>query len=123
MLGRDKNKLHMPNRVPARSHVWCPPTDVFELDNIIMIRVEIAGMHDDDFSISLDGSKLTIQGARPHPVGPCAYHQMEIQFGAFKSEIQLRWAIEAQSIAASYRDGFLELTIPKAKTQKITIEN
>ncbi len=51
-------------RMSARPHVWRPPTDVFETEDAIIVRVEIAGMLENDFSIVLDGRYLSIRGMR-----------------------------------------------------------
>src|SRR3974377_1903827 len=43
---------------------WRPPTDVFETDDAVVIRVEIAGMHDADFVVTLHNQLLTVSGQR-----------------------------------------------------------
>ena len=45
-------------RLVSRPHIWMPPTDVFETEDAIVIRVEIAGMKEDDFEISLATNEL-----------------------------------------------------------------
>ena len=47
---------------------------------------------------------------------------MEIRFGEFLSEINLLWPIDAKSVEAEYKDGFLRLFLPKTKPHKIEIE-
>ena len=49
-------------RVSSRQHVWHPPTDVYEREDSIVVRVEIAGMKEEDFIIQLDQYLLTILG-------------------------------------------------------------
>jgi HSP20 family molecular chaperone IbpA len=110
------------SRSPNRSPVWCPPTDVYQTEEEIIVRVEIAGMREADFAILLDGRKLSIRGIRADVVERRAYHQMEIRFGEFRAEIELPVAVQAEGIEAIYRDGFLRIMLPKALPRKVEIE-
>jgi len=112
---------HFHIRIGSRSRVWSPPTDVFETDDAVIVRVEVAGMKNAEFAISLDEQILTIQGARSDQPERRAYHQMEIPFGEFRSRIGLHWIIDQEGIEAEYEDGFLRLVLPKAKPQQIEI--
>jgi HSP20 family molecular chaperone IbpA len=119
--GTDDEINHFHFRVTSRSHLWCPPTDVYESESAVIVRVEVAGMRDADFSISLENQILIIQGARPDKPEQRAYHQIEIRFGEFKSQVELHWAIDAANIEAEYDDGFLHIVLPKALPQQIEI--
>jgi HSP20 family protein len=109
-------------RVTLRSHVWRPPTDVYETENEIVVRVEIAGMKEEDFSIELNDRYLSIHGARPDVPERRAFHQMEIRFGEFNTEVELASPVIADRVEAVYRDGFLRVVLPKAQARKIQIE-
>lgn len=117
----DQGKGHFHYRIGTRSHKWRPPTDVYETDTAIIVRVEIAGMRDSEFSISLDNRILTIQGLRTDRDERRAFHQMEIRYGEFSTTLELHWAIDSKSIAAEYNDGVLRLVLPKAVPHKIEI--
>ncbi|NIP41518.1 MAG: Hsp20 family protein, partial [Aliifodinibius sp.] len=67
----------------GRQYVWRPPTDVYENEENVYIRVEISGMKNGDFSVTLDDRVLTIRGVRTEKAEQRAYHQMEIRFGEF----------------------------------------
>ncbi len=108
-------------RAGARSHKWRPPTDVYENEDAIIIRIEIAGMRDSKFSISLNNRVLTIQGVRPDQLERRAYHQMEINFGEFKTEVALHWPVDSQAVQAEYTDGILRLVLPKTKPHQVKI--
>ncbi len=105
----------------VRSPIWRPPTDVFETEQAVIVRVEIAGMHEDDFSISLTGDQLTVRGNRPDVQERRAYHQMEIAFGEFTVEVILPAPILADKVNAEYQTGFLRLEFPKDKPKKIQV--
>jgi HSP20 family protein len=104
--------------------VWHPPTDVFELNERLVVVVEIAGMRDTDFNVSLLGQSLIISGVRQRMTPPdCAYHQLEIPFGEFRTEVGLPWPVSRDEVTANYRDGFLRVELPHAPAQKIQIVN
>ncbi len=105
----------------VRTHIWRPPTDVFETEEAVIVRVEIAGMREDDFSISLSGDQLTVRGNRPDVHERRAYHQMEIFFGEFNTEVKLPAPILADQVVAEYQAGFLRLMFPKDKPKKIKV--
>jgi HSP20 family protein len=110
-------------RIAMRPHSWRPPTDVYETEEAIVVRVEIAGMRESDFSISLDERSLQIRGVRPDNSERRAYHQMEILFGEFSTEVELPYAVEAEQVEAVYRDGFLRIVLPKAASQTVHIQD
>jgi len=105
----------------VRSSIWRPPTDVFENEQEVIVRVEIAGMREDDFSISLTGDRLTVRGNRPDIQEKRAYHQMEIFFGEFNVEVNLPAPVLADQVVAEYQAGFLRLVFPKDKPKKIQV--
>ncbi|MCJ7432909.1 MAG: Hsp20/alpha crystallin family protein, partial [Anaerolineales bacterium] len=73
----------------VQSSIWSPPTDVYETDDAYAVRVEIAGMHEDDFEVAMENNTLLISGYRPDMLERRAYHQMEIRFGKFATAIGL----------------------------------
>jgi HSP20 family protein len=106
----------------VRSTLWCPPTDVYETEEAHIIRMEIAGMREEDFDISIQNNTIMISGSRPHPQEKFAYHQMEIQSGKFTNIIELRSSIDVENANAEYKDGFLTITLPKAKPNHIKVK-
>jgi HSP20 family protein len=108
-------------RLTTRLHAWRPPTDVYETDESIIVRVEIAGMREDDFLIELNGRFLSIRGSRQDISERRAYHQMEIRFGEFIVELELPVPIETNQVQAIYDNGLLRVTLPKAQPQHIPI--
>jgi HSP20 family protein len=117
----DQSVGHIHWRLSSRPHTWRPPTDVYLTEEAIIVRVEIAGMRDAQFAVSLDDRYLTISGIRPDQPRQRAYHQLEIHFGEFSTEVELHWAIDSQAVEAEYRDGFLQVVLPKEKLQQIEI--
>ena len=109
-------------RVSLRQSAWRPPTDVFETEDAYVIRVEIAGMEDADFSIILDGRYLSIRGTRSDIPERRAYHQMEIRYGEFGSDVELPGPVSVKDIEAAYSNGFLQIRLQKTRPVKINVE-
>lgn len=110
-------------RIAMRSHTWRPPTDMYETDENIIIRVEIAGMREQDFTVALEDRTLTIRGIRSDTSERRAFHQMEIPFGEFSTEVELPAPIAPEGVEAIYRDGFLQISLPKTRPQQIQVGN
>lgn len=109
-------------RLISRPHAWRPPTDMYETEDAIIIKVEVAGMREADFTISLVERSLTIRGVRQDTSERRAYHQMEIAFGEFHTEVELPYLVIADKVEATYRDGFLRVILPKAQPKHIKVE-
>ncbi len=100
----------------VRSSVWSPPTDAYESSDAYIVRVEIAGMREEDFDVFIQNDMLFVTGSRPDPiVEKRAYHQMEIRFGKFATSIGLPVAVDVEAARAEYKDGFLVISLPKQK--------
>jgi len=110
-------------RLFVRSPAWKPFTDVYETDDAMVVRVEVAGMHEDDFSIELNGRELIIRGVRQDPDERRAFHQMEIRFGEFILSLELPFYISTEQVQAVYNNGFLRIMLPKAQPRQIPIKD
>jgi HSP20 family protein len=122
MLGMLSEPLPGQRWVSARKHkTWRPPTDVYETDDCVVVKVEIAGMRQEDFSISLEAKKLVIGGIRYDPAAKLSYQQMEILYGHFETHVLLPRAIEVEQIEATYRNGFLSVRLPKARPRQVPV--
>jgi HSP20 family protein len=105
-----------------QSHIWRPPTDVFELEDRLVVVVEIAGMHDGEFNVVLQDRRLMISGVRQRAVRErMAYHQMEVRYGEFRTEVSLPWPVNREGVSATYREGFLRVELPHARNQQVHI--
>ena len=112
---------HVHWRVSNRARVWRPPTDVYVTETAVKVRVEIAGMSTSEFTIALNDQHLSIRGERTEPSEKRAYHQMEVNFGEFATEVEIHWEIDAEAVEAEYNDGFLQITLPLAKPHKVEV--
>ena len=110
-------------QVQVRAGVWSPPTDVYETEKNYVVRVEIAGMREEDFEITVENNFLTISGSRPDVPERRAYQQMEIRFGKFETVVGMPGPLDIESSSAEYKEGFLTVTLPKAKPNQIEVED
>ena len=127
---RDMDRLF--GQVAGRAY-WPSHAGVFPLVNVtedkdhIYIRSEIPGMQSEEINISATGRNLTISGERKiaSEGENVKYHRREREDGNFNRIIALPADIQVGKIEASYVDGVLSITIPKAeeaKPKKITIK-
>jgi HSP20 family protein len=106
----------------VRSSIWSPPTDLYETEETYVVRVEIAGMLEDNFEVLLENNTLLISGTRPDLTERRAYQQMEIRFGKFSTALNLPGPVNVEQARAEYKDGFLTIVFPKAKSNQTKVE-
>ena len=101
--------------------IWRPPTDVYETGDSAIVMVEIAGLSEGNYEISLNGRILVVSGERRDPAEKLAYQQMEIRYGRFRTEVHLPWSLEGTDHTASYEDVFLKIRLRKAQTRRVPV--
>jgi HSP20 family protein len=112
-----------------RSEVsWAPPLDIEESESSLIVRAEVPGMKKDDIKISLAGDTLCISGERRHEAeqNDKTFHRIERAYGRFMRTLVLPADVDGSRVKANYKDGILELTLPKSeksKSRDIAIEN
>lgn len=111
---------HALEKGPDFAPVWIPPCDVFETESSIVVVMEIAGVALDEVEVLVKGQKLIVQGVRKEIPSPLKkdYHLMEINFGPFYREIELRSSIDASAVQALYRQGFLIIECRKRVSEE-----
>lgn len=104
-----------------------PKMDVIDREGEIVVRAEIPGLSKDEIEVSLMGEDLVIKGASRHEKvtdEKGRYHRREISTQSFARSITLPAAVDAEKATSSFKDGVLELILPKrekVKEHKITI--
>ncbi len=102
----------------VRSTTWRPPTDLYETEESCVIKVEVAGMRDEDFEVAFENNVLIIRGHRPDLNEKRAYHQMEIRFGRFEIAVEIPVIVDLEKASAEYKDGFLVIILPKVSSKQ-----
>ncbi len=94
---------------------WNPPTDILETENALDIKIEVAGLREQDVEVKVNQEYLIIRGERAdHNRKPeSRYHLMEIHYGSFERVIRLPHAVEVKNITATLQNGFLFVRVPK----------
>jgi HSP20 family protein len=99
-----------------RRDAWQPPTDVYETDRDIVIKVCIPGVRPEQVAVECNGEVFTICGVRrgPDAANVRTYHQMEIRNGYFERRVVIHRPFDPSEAKARYEDGFLYVIVPKA---------
>jgi len=121
--GTIKVTAHLINlKLRLTPHAWHPATDLFETPDEYIIKVEIAGMKEEDFLVSVEGATVLVAGQRPlvNPEG--AFHRLEIPYGDFSTTVEIPHDIRREGIEAVYQNGFLTIRLPKAHPVNIEIK-
>lgn len=122
LVGRVFRHAFFSERTVVRTsrRAWQPPTDVYETQTAIVVKMEIPGVKEEDIKITLGGDRMIIQGRRYDSSGHTKvnFTRMEIKYGAFERIIILPEPPDESSIRPLYRDGFLEVSIPKSRRIK-----
>lgn len=94
---------------------WRPPTDVYETDEDVVIKLCLPGVRTSEVLIEFHGEMVTICGVRraPDPRGVRAYHRMEIRNGYFERKLMVRTPFDAEGTRWQYEDGFLYVYLPR----------
>lgn len=102
------------------SRVWSPSVDVYEDSEVIVIRADLPGVNQSEIDIEMTGDTLTIRGERKFEdeVHRDNYIRVERQFGLFQRSFTIGIPIEPDKVKANYRNGILELTVPKAEATR-----
>ncbi|HYQ96324.1 MAG TPA: Hsp20/alpha crystallin family protein [Candidatus Eisenbacteria bacterium] len=100
--------------------VWRPPVDIEEQPDRYVVHVELPGMKLEDIKITLEDNRLVIRGekTRTEEQKNATYHKLERVYGTFERSFSLNHAVKSDKIEATYRDGILEVMIPKAEEAK-----
>lgn len=111
-------------RLANQGHrTWSPPMDVFETDSYFLVRLEVAGMSEDDFRVIFQDQVLYVRGERREPDGPRRlYHQMQIRYGTFLTAVRFDTPINVEEIDAEYEAGFLTVRLPRQEDTRIGVE-
>ena len=105
---------------------WAPPVDIYEKGHDLVIRAEVPGVDRNDIEVRMENGVLTLRGERKRETEvaePNAY-RLERRYGVFSRSFSLPTTVDPSRVAATYKDGVLELIVPKleaAKPKKIEI--
>jgi HSP20 family protein len=102
--------------IPQRSSTWRPFADIRESDEMITMKIELAGMKEEDIDVTLYEDALVVSGERRDDSEQGAnlyYHEAQIRYGPFRVEVILLFPIVRENVEARYENGFLWVDLPK----------
>jgi HSP20 family protein len=104
---------------------WRPQADIFESATHMTVKVELAGMREEDIEVTLYEDALVISGVRQDEHDELAerdtqriqenlyYYEAQIRYGPFRVEVFLSSPIDREAVTARYENGFLQVNLPK----------
>jgi len=110
-----------------REGTWVPRVDVYEGQDAFVIRAELPGMRQEEIEVSIHDNILTLRGERKPDakVKEESYHRRERFTGPFHRTLSLSSVVDAAGVKATYREGVLEIRLPKkeeARPRTIKVE-
>jgi HSP20 family protein len=106
---------------------WTPTTEIFERDNELVVRADLPGLTKDDIDLDIDDDQITIRGERKseHEENREGFFRSERSYGRFIRSIPIPQGIDPEQAKANFRNGVLEITMPKPERprgRKLEIE-
>lgn len=101
----------------AESLGWAPPVDVVDRKEEVVLRADLPGMTEKDIELTFQNGSLTIRGERKEEKETKEenYYCSERWSGAFSRTLALPAGVEAEKIKATFKEGVLEVHVPKTK--------
>jgi HSP20 family protein len=96
---------------------WMPAVDMYETKDQLVLNVELPGLHEKDIALSITGDRLTVRGERHfnEQLNDDNFYHVERAYGKFERVVQLPMPVDTAHVTATFRDGVLEVKLPKAE--------
>ena len=106
--------------VLAGERPWAPLADMYETKDDLFVTLELPGIREKDVNVSITGDMLTVKGDRrfERDVTDAGYYRHERVYGKFERSMPLPIPVQADKVTATYRDGVLEIRLPKVEEVK-----
>lgn len=120
-------KLNRSFKTGNGSSVWAPAVDILDEKDHVRVRADIPGMKREDIEVSWENNRLTLKGEKKdeREVKDKDYVRSERYYGAFHRTFSLPEGIDAAKVNATYKDGVLDVILPKkegAKPKQIKVD-
>ncbi len=96
---------------------WAPAVDIRETGEDFLITAELPGLGKQDVKVNYEDGVLSIRGEKKqeHEEKDANYHRVERSYGVFERSFRLPSRVAVEKIEAKFKDGVLNLTLPKAE--------
>jgi HSP20 family protein len=104
----------------AATQEWAPPIEMFETEQGVVVRAELPNIDPKQIEITVTNDTMTLRGETRHEEEHKErnYHRREIRYGSFSRTLALPTAVNSTEAKATYRDGVLEVMLPKPERVK-----
>jgi HSP20 family protein len=102
------------------ARTWAPPVDIYETDEALILKAELPGVSKDDVHVEIHQNTLILRGQRKPEaeVKEDRSHRVERAYGTFQRSFVLPTLVDQEHVQATYKDGVLELRLPKSEAAK-----
>ena len=117
-LQQEANRLFNGNSLGSAA--WAPAVDVYDHKDSLVIKADLPGLTQKDIDVSVEDDILRIKGQKKQEqeVKEDNYYRLERAYGSFERSFSLPVSVDAAKIKAAYKDGVLQLTLPKKEQPK-----
>lgn len=107
---------------PPEFGEWSPKLDVAETKDSVIVKAEVPGIEQKEIGVSLQGDLLTIKGEKTQEKEEkdATYYRVERAYGSFMRAVRMPAPVEASKVTATFKNGLLTVTLPKATEAKGT---
>jgi len=116
-----------PGKIGYSEITWYPAVDLSEKEDKFILKAELPGMNEKDIEISVEDNTISLRGEKKEEreIKERYQHRLEMTAGKFYRSFQLPTTVDAERIEAHYKNGVLEVMVPKSvqsKTRLIKID-
>lgn len=104
----------------SRNSPWQPSVDVCETDTGFVLKADLPGLNKEDITIDINNDVLTLKGEKrfEDQAKKDGYVRVERRYGSFSRTFSLSDNVDTDNVTANYKDGVLEITLPKQEEVK-----
>jgi HSP20 family protein len=115
--------IRRPPAADVRTHdqrgiTWAPPVEAWETEHEIVLSVDLPGLTIGEIDLQIEGEQLVVRGERKQPEEKRNYKRREKLYGPFFRAFNLTTPINREKVGASFRNGVLEIKLPKSEAIK-----
>jgi HSP20 family protein len=119
-MNRFQNNFPAWGNFPSLLNTQSPSVDIIDRDDEVLVRAEVAGMKKEDVDLSVTNNSITIKGSVQHDKEEEKgdYYRRETSSGSYSRTLPLPCEVVGDKAKAKFKDGMLEVTIPKVEATK-----
>ncbi|MGH9379738.1 MAG: Hsp20/alpha crystallin family protein [Thermoanaerobaculia bacterium] len=103
---------------------WQPAVDVVETPEAFLVYAELPGVRREDIQLEVRDRRLDLSGRRDPVAGEATFRRLERAYGPFRRSVLLGADVDADGVEAAYRQGVLEVTLPRRQRRlRVPIED